>query len=64
MWCVGILAYEISTGRTPFGIYEQTHIQSCILHKEIKYPEGMSLDLREFIECLTRKIPRQRPTVS
>ena len=63
VWGVGILAYELITGRPPFE--EHNHAETCqrIIHSDVVFPPNLPVDLRTFIRKCLQKNPDRRPTV-
>lgn len=61
IWAVGILTFEMITGRHPFKIqYVKDAIK--VLQDEIQFPESMSNFAKDFIRrCLTKN-PLTRPS--
>ena len=42
MWCLGVLTYELCTGRTPFGEREEDKIQENIRNHDLVFPPNLS----------------------
>jgi serine/threonine protein kinase len=57
MWCIGILCYELATGKTPFNLEFSSDITKKIIKKEIVFQKNMSTDMIDFIKKLTYKDP-------
>lgn len=63
LWCLGVLTFELLTGKAPFYHISRKETMKKILNVEIEsinYPESMSKYAVDFIEKLIRKDPEQR----
>jgi aurora kinase len=63
LWCLGVLTYELLTGKAPFYHLSRKETMKKILNVEtesITYPETMSAQAVDFIEKLIRKDPNER----
>jgi aurora kinase, other len=63
LWCLGVLTYELLTGKAPFYHLSRKETMKKILNVEtesITYPETMSPQAMDFIEKLIRKDPNER----
>lgn len=49
MWCLGVLTYELCTGRTPFGEREEDKIQENIRNHDLVFPPHLSSKCVDFI---------------
>ena len=49
MWCLGVLTYELCTGRTPFGEREEDKIQENIRNHDLVFPPNLSSKCVDFI---------------
>ena len=63
VWGVGILAYELSTGRPPFEDLTQADTYRRIAHSEVTFPANLPVELRTFIRKCLQKQPDRRPSV-
>lgn len=52
LWCLGVFAFEVLTGRTPFADKEQKVIFSNILRGTFEIPEFVDAEARDLIESL------------
>lgn len=62
-WSVGVLTYELLTGASPFTIEGERNTQSEISRRILRTDpplRGMGADVKDFIEKLLVKDPRQR----
>lgn len=70
IWTLGVLMYEICTGKTPFsptGVNKRpdavrTELENCILKAEPKFPNFLSMNGRDLIQQFLKKNPKDRPT--
>jgi aurora kinase len=63
LWCLGVLTYELLTGKAPFYHLSRKETMKKILNVEtesITYPETMSPQAADFIDKLIRKDPNER----
>ena len=63
LWCLGVLTYELMTGKAPFYHISRKETMKKILNVQnnnIIYPETMSHTARDFIDKLIRKNPQER----
>jgi len=57
MWCVGVLAYELITGRPPFYHLSKQETFRRIEEATPSFPTSMSKEATDFIGGLLRKVP-------
>jgi serine/threonine protein kinase len=62
-WAVGVLAYEILTGHSPFSAKTDRDTARRIVQAEYTFPEYLSEDAREFIAAALQRDPENRPAV-
>lgn len=55
LWCLGVLTYELCTGRTPFGEREEDKIQENIRNNDLVFPPNLSSKCVDFIRGLLRE---------
>lgn len=60
LWAVGIFAYELLAGRTPFEGGSNTGTHTKILSNHIEYPSHLSDVVIDFIESLLTNDPHDR----
>jgi protein kinase A len=51
-WSIGILTYEMSTGRPPFQSDQPMKIYEKILATKYKIPSYLSDEIKDFMKCL------------
>ncbi|ORD97712.1 IPL1 [Hepatospora eriocheir] len=65
IWCIGILAYEMCTGNTPFGSQKSIRMmKQKIVDDDIKFPDYLSPDIVDFISKCCSKNPETRITLN
>jgi len=62
MWEMGVLLYEMTVGKSPFGDSTQEATCRNIMHGALKYPSDIDPDARDLISKLCKLKPEQRPT--
>ena len=63
MWSLGILLYELLTGKSPFGSKTQEETCIKILKLDIRYYDTIPKDARDLIEKLLKVNPKDRPSL-
>jgi serine/threonine-protein kinase len=56
LWALGVVLYEMLTGRKPFRGDEKVAIADAILHEEPEAPSMYRRDLSEALEGLVRRL--------
>jgi len=59
-WTVGVLIYEMLTGRTPFYANDQMDMFENIVRAEVRFPSSMSSEAKSLIGGLLARKPTQR----
>lgn len=60
IWGVGILAFELATGRPPFENTTQLETYQQIVEADVDFPVYVSIELRSFIRKCLHKDPYRR----
>ncbi|KND04013.1 ULK/FUSED protein kinase [Spizellomyces punctatus DAOM BR117] len=60
LWALGVILYELFVGIPPFYTTNIFKLVNLILEESIKWPPDIPPDLRNFLEGLLRKDPRDR----
>jgi len=64
MWCMGVLLYEMTTGKSPFGSNSKETTCRMILAVDIRFPKDLDNDACDLIKILCKRKPAERLTVS
>jgi len=65
VWAVGVLAYELVTGRPPFECDDEREEAKLIMNSNrIRFPPGKSAAWVDFVQRALTKEPRLRPTAA
>mmetsp|Transcript_22397 Transcript_22397/g.39696 ORF Transcript_22397/g.39696 Transcript_22397/m.39696 type:complete len:356 (-) Transcript_22397:175-1242(-) len=64
VWALGILAYEFLCGQPPFECDTNQETYKRIARVDMKYPDHISPEARDFISRLLRKNPEERMSLS
>lgn len=62
MWCMGVLLYEMTVGKSPFGSRSQETTCRLILQVDLRFPSALDKDAQNCIVSLCRKNPKERLT--
>jgi len=60
MWTMGVILYELLTGKSPFGSPSQELTCKNILTLEIMFPIGIDADAERLVQSLCQKNPADR----
>jgi serine/threonine protein kinase len=63
LWCVGILTYELLTGKPPFEAKNQRTTEQKIKKGVIRFPIYISNQAKNFIKSFLQKNPNDRMTL-
>ena len=62
VWAAGVLAYELVCGRPPFEVEDEVKTVTRIIYgTDIRFPEGFSPALTDFVTHALTKDPARRP---
>lgn len=64
VWAIGILAYELATGKTPFEESSYSDTLARIVEENIVFPGYFSGELKKFIRRCLQKDPKLRPSAA
>jgi len=62
MWQMGVLLYEMTIGKSPFGASSQEQTCKLILKCDLRFPSRTNPDAQELISQLCKLKPGERPT--
>lgn len=60
VWSLGIILFQLATGKTPFYATTVQQLQPKILHESVKFPSNMSPVLRDLIDGMLQKKDTKR----
>ena len=60
IWCIGVLLFELITGRVPFQGKDIETLKSNILHLKIVWPKEINPDAKDLISKILKLDPNQR----
>jgi serine/threonine protein kinase len=64
LWSIGILAYELTTGDTPFYQQNKEDTMAKIVHGQLEFPGYLSEDLKIFVKAVVQKDPSKRLNIA
>jgi fused-like protein len=56
LWSLGVILYELFVGQPPFYTNNFTTLMNKIMNENIKYPDNMSPNFKEFLKGLLVKV--------
>ncbi|CAD8137485.1 unnamed protein product [Paramecium octaurelia] len=63
IWAIGILAYELCTGETPFYEKKKEDTMNKIIYSNFEFPNYLSEEFKTFVKILVQKDPKKRPSI-
>jgi aurora kinase, other len=64
IWALGILAFELITGKTPFEENSYTGTLARIVEESIAFPNGVSVELKRMVRRCLQKEAKHRPSAA
>merc|ERR1712227_491544 len=62
LWNAGVLLYEMTVGKSPFGGASQEQTCRHILQLDLRFPAGLDPDCKDLVEKLLKLNPEERLT--
>ncbi len=62
VWSMGVMSYELLTGKAPFAASSAAKIIEAIRSREVQYPAWLSTGARSFLSAALVRDPEQRAT--
>ena len=63
IWCIGVLLFELSTGRVPFGGNDYSTVKYNISRLNISWPSDIEPDIKDLISKILKKNPNERLSI-
>ena len=63
IWCIGVLLYELLTGKPPFMAKDRNTLMEKIVKNDIIFPKFIDEDGKNLIEMMMKKDPKMRPSL-
>ena len=63
IWCIGVLLYELLTGKPPFVAKDRNTLMEKIVKNDIIFPKFIDEDGKNLIEMMMKKDPKMRPSL-
>lgn len=60
IWAIGVLAYELCTGETPFYEKRKEDTMNKIIFSSFEFPSYLSDEFKSFVKAIIQKDPRKR----
>ena len=70
IWCIGVLVYELLTGKTPFVVTKKTKEEAKeilfanIMNVCIEFPDDFPTLAKSFVLGMIKRNPKERMTIS
>lgn len=63
IWCIGIVIFEMITGKQPFKGNNKMELEKNILEGNINWPMDMNLEAKSLIKKILKNNPKERPSL-
>ena len=63
IWCIGVLLFELSTGKVPFEGDDYTTVKYNISHLNIAWPSDIEPDVKDLVSKILKKNPEERISI-
>ena len=63
IWCIGVLLFELSTGKVPFEGNDYTTVKYNISRLNISWPSDIEPDVKDLVSKILKKNPNERPSI-
>ena len=63
IWCIGVLLFELSTGKVPFEGEDYSTVKYNISRLNIHWPSDIEPDIKDLISKILKKNPNERLTI-
>ncbi|CAD8043242.1 unnamed protein product [Paramecium primaurelia] len=63
LWAIGILAFELCTGETPFYEKKKEDTMNKIIYSGFEFPNFISEECKNFVRALVQKDPKKRLSI-
>ena len=63
IWCIGVLLFELSTGKVPFEGNDYTTVKYNISHLNISWPSDIEPDVKDLVSKILKKNPNERLSI-
>ena len=63
IWCIGVLLFELSTGKVPFEGNDYTTVKYNISRLNISWPSDIEPDVKDLVSKILKKNPNERLSI-
>ena len=63
IWCIGVLLFELMTGKVPFEGNDYTSVKYNIMKINISWPSDMDPEVKDLISKILKKNPNERLSI-
>ena len=63
IWCIGVLLFELSTGKVPFEGNDYTTVKYNISRLNISWPSDIEPDIKDLVSKILKKNPNERLSI-